>query len=162
MMTDMENMIAGEIGRINALLEANGQGHQKPRYSNSETFTFAISSPVILRFASILVRFDEMYNRLDTAWLCGLVDSTKAQEFRRENCTGSSASFASCRAFPPAPSNAAARQSSISRCSTAWSRRAKTTPRIWMLTKTLRPMASTLEVPPAPSIRKMQKSANQQ
>lgn len=84
MMTDMENMIAGEIGRINALLEANGQGHQKPRYSNSETFSFAISSPVILRFASILVRFDEMYNRLDTAWLCGLVDSTKAQEFRRE------------------------------------------------------------------------------
>lgn len=84
MMADMETMIAGEVGRINALLEAHGQGHQKPRYSNSESFTFAISSPIILRFASILVRFDEMYNRLDTAWLCGLVDSHKAQEFRRE------------------------------------------------------------------------------
>ncbi|MEW5511832.1 hypothetical protein ABGT16_04360 [Pseudomonas asiatica] len=84
MMEDMETKIAGEIGRINALLEAHGQGHQKPRYSNSESFTFAISSPVILRFASILVRFDEMYNRLDTAWLCGLVDSNKAQDFRRE------------------------------------------------------------------------------
>lgn len=84
MLTDMEKMIDGEIDRINALLRANGQEHQAPRYSNSETFNFAVSSPVILRFASILLRFDMMYNRLDTAWLCGLIDSTKAQEFRRE------------------------------------------------------------------------------
>lgn len=84
MLTDMEELLGGEIGRINALLEAHGQAHQQPRYSNANTFNFAVSTPVILRFATILLKFDEMYNRLDTAWLVGLIDSNKAQEFRRE------------------------------------------------------------------------------
>ncbi|EMG2115279.1 hypothetical protein IPC1147_33185 [Pseudomonas aeruginosa] len=84
MLSDMEQLISNETERLNTLLEANGQGHQNPSYSKQNEFSFKISSPVILRFATILLAFDHMITRIDTAWLCGLIDTQKAMDLHKE------------------------------------------------------------------------------
>lgn len=84
MLSDMEELITNETLRLDALLAANGQGHQKPNYSKPAEFSFMISSPVILRFAQILLAFDHMITRIDTAWLCGLLDTDRAQSLHKE------------------------------------------------------------------------------
>ncbi|HGM7876868.1 TPA: hypothetical protein ACKRQV_000198 [Pseudomonas aeruginosa] len=84
MLTDMESLIANEASRIEALLKAHGFENWKPDYSQPTPFSFKIASPVILRFAQILLEFDKMIARIDTAWLAQLIDTKKCQELHKE------------------------------------------------------------------------------
>lgn len=84
MLTDMETLIANESSRIEALLKAHGFENQVPGYTQPTAFPFKIASPVILRFAQILLEFDKMIARIDTAWLGQLIDTKKCQELHKE------------------------------------------------------------------------------
>jgi len=84
MITKLEKDITDAKGRFEHLLASNNQADTRARYQGAKKFTFAISTPEILRFAKILVSFDEMIQLFDTLWLVGLIDSKKAQSFRGE------------------------------------------------------------------------------
>jgi len=84
MIEKLEKDIASAKGRFEILLETNGHQGTRARYQAAKQFSFAISTPEILRFAKILVAFDEMIQLFDTLWLVGLIDSKKAQAFRGE------------------------------------------------------------------------------
>lgn len=84
MLTKVQKDIKDSTARFEAMLKANGQESAQARYQAAETLTFSISTPEILRFAQILVSFDEMIQKFDTAWLVQLIDTQKAQAFRGE------------------------------------------------------------------------------
>jgi hypothetical protein len=84
MLTSLEKEIVDSTARYEVLLEKNNHSNTSARYTNAEQFTFSISTPEILRFATILSAFDQMMVKFDTCWLVRLVDSKQAQTYRSD------------------------------------------------------------------------------
>lgn len=84
MLSKLEAEIVNSTLRYELLLKNNNHENLPVRYNNAQTFAFSISTPEILRFATILTAFDQMIVRFDTCWLCGLIDSNQAQNYRTE------------------------------------------------------------------------------
>lgn len=84
MLSKIESDIVNSTARHEVLLKTNNFENTPVRYNNAKEFTFAIWTPELLRFAQILSAFDQMIVRFDTCWLCGLVDSNQAQNYRTE------------------------------------------------------------------------------
>lgn len=85
----LEKEIVDNTQRFEMILAKAEKGNACARYTNAEQLIFSISTPEILRFATILNAFDLMMVKFDTCWLVGLVDSKQAQTFRSENCAWS-------------------------------------------------------------------------
>lgn len=84
MLNDLEREIVNASGRYETMLKAKGHENTRCAYTKEATLKFSISTPEILRFATILSAFDEMIVLFDTCWLCQLVDSKVAQATRTE------------------------------------------------------------------------------
>ena len=73
----LEKEISDERDRFVAILKAAGQEGMVARYDNAATFTFTISTPLIMRLAHIIQSFDEMLVQAQTAWLLGVLPSDR-------------------------------------------------------------------------------------